>query len=137
MSYAIAAALQAAIYQALQADATLAGLVGSAIYDAAPPGAVPPLYVSLGPETVRERGDKGAGGAYHDVDVSVVSDAPGFLAAKQVAVAISDVLSDASLTLSRGQAVAIWFRSARARRVQDADTRRIDLSFRAYVTDDA
>lgn len=136
MSYGVAAALQSAVYQALAADTVLGALVGSNIFDAAPPGAVPPIYVSLGPEDVRLRGDKSAGGAYHEFTISVVSDTAGFLAAKQAAVAVSDVLSDASLALSRGTLVAIWFQKARARRVQDGDTRRIDLRFRAYVTDE-
>ena len=57
MSYGMAAALQAAIWQRLSADPALAALVGGAIYDAAPQGTVPDLYVILGPEDVRERGE--------------------------------------------------------------------------------
>jgi hypothetical protein len=36
MSYGVAAALQAAVYQRLAADAALADLVGEAIYDVVP-----------------------------------------------------------------------------------------------------
>ena len=52
-----------------------------------------------------------------------------------VATAISDVLVDADLTLSRGSLVGLYFVSAKARRVQDSDVRRIDLKFRARVED--
>ena len=58
MSYGTAAALQAAVYQSLQADAALAGFVGDAIYDEVPPGAVPATYVSLGESDVRDLSDK-------------------------------------------------------------------------------
>ena len=135
MSYGVAAALQTAIYQALVADATLAGLVGTAVYDAAPTGTLPSLYVSLGPEDVSDASDKTGAGARHDFTVSVVSDTAGFLTAKQVATAISDVLVDADLALSRGTLVGLYFVSAKARRVQDSDVRRIDMKFRARVED--
>lgn len=135
MSYGVAAALQTAIYQAMVADATLTGLVGTAIYDAAPTGTLPSLYVSLGPEDVSDASDKTAAGARHDFTVSVVSDTAGFLMAKQVATAISDVLVDADLALSRGTLVGLYFVSAKARRVQDSDVRRIDMKFRARVED--
>ena len=49
--------------------------------------------------------------------------------------AVSDALVDASLILSRGKLVSLNFHRARARRVQDADMRRIDLRFRARVED--
>ncbi len=63
MSYGVSAALQEAVYQQLQGDAVLAGLVGTDIFDAAPAGAVPSIYVSLGPEDVRDRSDQtGASG---------------------------------------------------------------------------
>lgn len=135
MSYGVAMALQQAVYQALQADPALTALVGSAIYDAVPPGIVSGTYVSLGPEDVREAGDKTGHGALHEITVSVVTDAAGFSAAKAVAMAVSDALVDAQLTLSRGTLVYLNFFRARARRVQDADVRRIDLKFRARVQD--
>lgn len=135
MSYGAGLALQQAVYQRLTADATLAGLVGGAIYDAAPAGLTGSTYVALGPEEVREAGDMSVGGALHELVVSVVSDAAGFATAKQVAVAVSDALLDASLILSRGRLVSLNFHRARARRVQDADMRRIDLRFRARIED--
>lgn len=134
MSYGVSAALQAAIYAQLRNDPALAALVGSAIYDNAPPGLTSPgTYVSLGPEDVRAASDATGHGALHEIRVSVVTDAAGFLAAKDVAVAVSDALVDAPLSMSRGTLVYLNFHRARARRVQAADVRRIDLYFRARV----
>lgn len=135
MSYGVSAALQQAVYQRLTADTTLNGLVSGAIYDSAPPGIVTGTYVSLGPEDVSERSDVTGHGALHEFTISVVTDAAGFQQAKDVAVAISDALVDATLVLARGALVYLNFHRARARRVEDADMRRIDLVFRARVQD--
>ncbi|MDV7269986.1 DUF3168 domain-containing protein [Thioclava sp. A2] len=133
MSYAVAAALQAAVYQTLLADPALQALVGTAVYDAVPPGTVTGTYVSLGPEDAVDASDKTGDGARHDFVVSVVTDAAGFQAAKEVAAAISDALVDAPLMLARGSLVGLWFVSAKARRVRTGEARRIDLTFRARV----
>ncbi|MCP5039087.1 MAG: DUF3168 domain-containing protein [Rhodobacteraceae bacterium] len=135
MSYGVSAALQQAVYQRLQGDATLTGLVGAAVYDAAPPGIVTGTYVSLGPEDVSEKSDMTGQGAMHEITVSVVTDEAGFKGAKEVAAAVSDALVDATLVLARGNLVYLNFHRARARRVQRADVRRIDLRFRARVED--
>ena len=135
MSYGVAAALQAAIYQRLMADTTLDALIGSAIYDAVPPGTPVGTYVSIGPETARDASDQVGRGAFHEFTVSVITDAAGFQNAKAVAAAVSDALTGATLILARGRLVGLWFQRARARRVEDADVRRIDLSFRARVED--
>jgi hypothetical protein len=58
MSYGSAMALQEAVYAALRADTVVMDLSGGAVFDAVPPGAVPGLHVSLGPERVRSRADK-------------------------------------------------------------------------------
>ena len=135
MSYGVSAALQQAIYQHLAVDTALSTLVSGAIYDAVPAGIITGTYVSLGPEDVRERSDKTGHGALHEATISVVTDAAGFQAAKEVAAAVSDALVDASLILARGTLVYLNFHRARARRVEDADVRRIDLIFRARVED--
>ena len=136
MSYGMSAALQAAVYARLEADSGVQALVGAAIYDAAPAGSVPGLYLSLGPEDVRDRSDKSAGGAVHDFTVSVVTDAAGFQGAKDAAAAVSDALVDAPLALARGRLVSLAFLKARARRVSSGAQRQIDLRFRARVEDD-
>lgn len=131
MSYGSAAALQAAVYQRLVADTALAALIGNAIFDAPPGDQVGGTYVSIGPETVRDASCQTEKGATHEFSVSVVTDETGFLTAKQVAVALSDALDGATLVLARGYLVGLWFLRARARRVEEADVRRIDLFFRA------
>ncbi|AHM04744.1 GTA protein ORFG08 [Roseibacterium elongatum DSM 19469] len=131
MSYAAAASLQAAIYEALSADAQVASLSQGAIYDALPPGPVPALYVNLGPERVRDRSDKTGAGAIHDLPVSVITDGPGFAAAKTLAVAISDALDGAALSLARGRLVSLDFLRARARRAGAG--REIEIWFRARI----
>jgi Protein of unknown function (DUF3168) len=135
MSYGVSAALQAALYQRLMADVTLDTLVGDAIYDAVPPGTVTGTYVSLGPEDARDASDQVGRGAVHEFVVSVVTDQAGFQAAKAVAAAVSDALTGAALVLARGRLVGLWFMKARARRVEDADMRRIDLTFKARIED--
>lgn len=136
MSYAMSGALQAAVYSALVADATLAGLVGTAIYDAVPSGTLPDVYVRLGSETVKDASDGSGAGALHQFTVSVITSNPGFAGAKDVAAAISDVLHNGDLTLSRGRLVSLAFERATASRIDTASARQIDLRFRARVQDD-
>lgn len=134
MSYGMTAALQQAVFAALSADAQVGALSGGAIFDALPPGPVPDLYVSLGPERARDRSDKTGRGAVHDFAVTVICDAAGFSAAKALAGAVSDCLRDADLTLSRGHLVSLNFLRARARRVSAG--REIEVWFRAYLDDE-
>ncbi len=131
MSLASTAALQAAVYSALTGDVQVTTLTGGAIFDALPPGPVPALYVSLGPERVRDASDVVGDGAVHDFPVTVISDGAGFHAAKEVAAAISDALTGADLVLSRGSLTALNFLRSRARRV--GNTREIEIWFRAFV----
>lgn len=136
MSYAMAGALQSAVYERLQSDAALTALIGGAVYDAVPAGAVPQTYVALGPEDVRDRSDSTAAGAQHRFTVSVVTEADGFAAAKEVAAAVSDALLGAGLTLQRGRVIGLWFERAVAKRDGRAGrVRRIDLRFRAQLED--
>ena len=135
MSYGVAAALQAAVYQHLAADVALSALVGTAIYDAVPAGTGQGTFVSIGPEDVRDRSDKTGGGAEHDFVVSVITDLAGFGTAKAAATAVSDALIGAPLVLTRGALVGLWFLKAVARRGDRGLVRRIDLTFRARVED--
>lgn len=130
MSYGAAAALQAAVFQRL-----VALLPGVAVHDALPPGAGSGTFVLLGPEEVLDASDGTGRGAEHRFVVSVISDATGFLAAKEVAVAVSDALVDAPLMLDRGRLVGLRFLKAQARRLDQGAARRIDLRFVARVED--
>ena len=129
MSYAAAAALQSAIYQALTAFPALAGV---AIYDAVPPNATG-TFVLIGPEEARDQSDKSGLGAEHQMAISVITDATGFLGIKTIAAAVSDALIGAPMVLSRGQLVSLFFVRASARRISEGVTRRIDLTFRARL----
>jgi hypothetical protein len=129
MSYGAAAALQSAIFQSLTAFPALTGV---AIYDAVPPG-VTGTFVLVGPEEARDQSDKSGAGAEHQMVISVITDATGFLSIKTVAADISDALIGVPLTLSRGQLVSLFFVRASARRISEGETRRIDLTFRARV----
>lgn len=130
MSYGAAAAVQAALYEVLATDPDLAGV---SIVDAVPPGSGAGTFVLIGPEEVLDASDKSGGGAEHRFTVAVISDATGFLTAKTVAAAVSDALVNATPTLTRGRIVGIRFVKAVAKRLEDGDVRRIDLTFRARV----
>jgi hypothetical protein len=130
MSYHAAVALQAAIYARL---AGFAGLAGVSIVDAMPAGAALGTFVLIGPEQVIDQSDKSGGGAEHRLEIAVISDASGFLTAKQVAGAVSQALVGAALTLATGRLVSIQFLRASARRLEAGDTRRIDMTFRARI----
>lgn len=136
MSYAVSAALQAAVYQHLVADPALDGLVSGAIYDQLPAGTLPAAYVTLGPESARDRSDRSGNGASHDFLVTVVTDGAGFQVAKEIAAAISDALDDPQLTLARGRLMRLHFVLAKASRQGTGQRRRIDMRFRARVEDE-
>lgn len=136
MSYAMAAALQTAVFQRLESSSALTDIVGSAIFDAAPAGPLPATFVVIGPEDVRDRSDATHAGAAHDFTVSVVTDLAGFQVAKSAATAVSDALLDANLTLSRGRLISLRFLQAKADRAAKGAQRRVDLRFRALVEDD-
>ena len=135
MSYAVAAALQGAVFQRLFDDQGVDALVGDAVYDALPSGNLPDTYVTLGPEEARAASDRTGGGAWHQFSVSVVTSTAGFFTAKEVAAAISDALVDADLTLARGTLTALHFMRARAALEAETGLRRVDLTFRARVDD--
>lgn len=136
MSFALSGPLQAAVFGALSADTELAALVGSNIYDAVPSGTLPVTYVRLGSETATDASDISGTGALHRITVSVITTEPGFAGAKQVAGAISDVLHNADLALSRGQLVGLRFERANAERTDVGAARQIDMRFAARVADD-
>jgi hypothetical protein len=142
MSYAMAEALQGAIYARLSGDAALAALVGDAVHDAIPPGTPPGTFVLIGPEEVRDASDIGGAGAEHRLTISIITTADGFRSAKAAAVAVSDALAAPLPALARGRLVGLWFQRAVARRERPAapgaaEVRRIDLVYRARVEDDA
>jgi hypothetical protein len=130
MSYAAAAALQTAVYGRLTNFPALAGVT---VVDAVAPGSGTGKFILPGPETSSDQSDKSGPGAEHRFQVSVISDDTGFLSAKVIAGHVSEALVGASLTLTSGQLVSLFFVRAIARRLDQGDHRRIDLTFRARV----
>ena len=136
MSYTLAPALQTALFAHLGADTALTDLLGGAIYDAIPPAQPPATYVLIGMEEAFDRSDQTGHGIEHRLTISVVSNATGFLAAKDIAARICDLLDAPALSLARGRLVGLWFDRAQARKIEGDQTRRIDLRFRARLEDD-
>ncbi|MTH77204.1 DUF3168 domain-containing protein [Paracoccus aestuariivivens] len=136
MTLVAAAALQAAVFQALRQDEGLTALVGDAIFDAQPVDAPTGTYVALGPENVRDAGDMTGAGSVHDFTVSVLSGADGgggFAAVKAAASAVAQVLEDTGISLGRGHLVGLWFLRSRAKRTDNGAGRQVDLTFRARI----
>ena len=136
MSFGQSAPLQAAVFAALTGDAQISALVGGNIYDAVPAGPLPATYVRLGSESVTDASDLSGNGAIHQFTVSVITTDPGFAAAKTLAGAVSDVLQDAELSLTRGRLVSLRFEKAEATRADGGSSRQIDMRFRARVSDE-
>lgn len=130
MSYRAAAALQSAIYGLLS---NAPSLVGVTVMDAMPPTGTSGTFVLLGSEEVLDQSDKTGDGAEHRIVVSVISDASGFLTAKTLAAEVTQTLVDASPALTVGRIVSIRFLKAVAKRLEDGDVRRIDLTFRVRI----
>lgn len=130
MSYQAAAVLQTAIFGALAAAPALSGV---SVVDAMPPGTNPGTFVLIGPEVAVDQSDGTGAGAEHRFAVSVISDASGFMTAKTVAAAVSQVLLSGGMTLGTGHLVSVNFQRAVAQRLDEGGTRRIDLTFRARV----
>ncbi len=138
MTYALSEPLQRAVYDALLSDTALSGLVGANVFDGPLPleaADLPPDYVTLGGETVKNASNYTNDGAIHDFTVTVHSGAAGFKTSKIIAGAICDVLLDAQLPLSRGQLVYLRFVKARAQSAEAPARRTIALNFRAFVED--
>ena len=107
------------------------------MFDGLPAGKLPPLYVALGEELVRDASDATGLGAWHVFTITVVTTNSGFAQAKTAAAAIADALSDADMTLTRGQLISLRFIKARAAWVKKGDVRHIKMTFRARVAYDS
>lgn len=129
MSYALAGALQSAVFGALSSDSELNGLAGG-VFDAEPSGA-PDLYVALGPERVTDMSDRTGTGAAHEFEVAVVTTRDGFADAKVAAERVSAILTESPPDLAQGTLVSLTFKQAVARRDRRDGTRRVELTFRA------
>jgi hypothetical protein len=132
MSYSVSAALQAAIFTALDGVPDLAGRV----FDAPPGGTLPDPYVLIGGEEVLDRSDALARGALHRALISVHSSAAGFQAAKDMAALVNDAVLALSGPLSRGRVIGARFHKAKATRTNSGQDRKIELRFDLRVEDE-
>ena len=140
MSYALAGALQSAVYDSLITSVPVTDILGDAIYDAPPQGNaldLPDTHAVIGEERVKDASTMTSVGAVHEFSVIVHTTLDGFAKAKEAAAAICDTLDDAALTLSRGSLINLQFLSARADRNTARRPRRVVLRFRAFVEDTA
>ncbi|MBL1436616.1 MAG: DUF3168 domain-containing protein [Rhodobacteraceae bacterium] len=137
MSYAMSAALQEAVFNALSGNPVLSAAL-EGIYDAPPgSGGAPPIgtYITLGDEVAKDRSSGSHKGVTLDFEVNIHSDFAGFSVAKAVAAEVVDTLAWADLGLTRGSLVNLKFLKSRTRRGAAPETRRIALVFRAILDD--
>lgn len=139
MTMAFSAPLQRALFERLTTAPELAGL-GGRIHDDAPhrsrdTGAEP--YVTLGDETVSPWNTATDSGAAHDAVIRVYAPQRGFLGVKEIAASIVALIEANPPAPERGVIVTHEFSGARTRREENGALRRIDLTFRFVIEDNA
>jgi Protein of unknown function (DUF3168) len=133
MTTAASAALRAAVYDALNANASLTGLLGGAkVYDEPPRGAAFP-YVTLGEARVTDYSTDGAPSEEHQMTLHAWSRQGGNREAHMIAGALLTALDDAALTLADHALVNLRFSVADVRREADGRTYHALVRFRAVT----
>lgn len=133
MSGADAWALQAAIFNALAADAALTALLGGPrIHDRVPAGAVLP-YVTLGDGIATDWSTGTETGTEHLLRLHVWVRDGGRKAVRDIAAAIHAVLHEADLPLAAGHLVNLRFTTARILTDPDGETWHGVLDYRAVT----
>ena len=133
MSIAAAAALRAAIHDALVADAPLGAVLGGAkIYDE-PPKAVDFPYVTIGEARVSDFSTGTEGGEEHQLTLHAWSRQGGHKEAHLIAGALLQALDDAPLTLAEHALINLRFTTADVRREADGRTYHALVRFRAVT----
>ncbi len=128
-----AAALRAAIHDALVADASLTSLLGGPkVYDEVPKAAAFP-YVTLGETRVADWSTATDAGEEHQLTLHAWSRQGGHREAHVIAGALLQALDDAPLTLADHRLVNLRFALADVRREADGRTYRAVLRFRAVT----
>ncbi len=128
-----AAALRAAIHDALVADAVLTNLLGGPkIYDEVPQAAAFP-YVTLGEARISDWSTATDAGEEHQLTLHAWSRQGGHREAHMIAGALLQALDDAPLTLSDHRLVNLRFALADVRREADGRTYRALVRFRAVT----
>jgi hypothetical protein len=133
MATAAAAALRAAIHEALVADAPLNALLGAPrVYDEPPPSVVFP-YVTLGEARVIDWSTGTESGEEHQLTLHAWSRQGGHREAHLIAGALLQALDDAPLTLADHRLVNLRFALADIRREKDGRTYHALVRFRAVT----
>src|SRR4051812_26643146 len=133
MPTAAAAALRAAIHDALVADGPLTTLLGGpSVYDEPPQGAAFP-YVTLGEMRVIDWSTGTERGEEHQLTLHAWSRQGGHKEAHLVAGALLQALDDAPLTLADHRLVNLRFALADVRRETDGRTYHALVRFRAVT----
>jgi hypothetical protein len=133
MSMAAAAALRAAIHDALAADAPLGAVLGGAkIYDEPPNAAVFP-YVTIGEARVNDFSTGTERGEEHQLTLHAWSRQGGHKEAHVITGALLQALDDAPLTLADHRLVNLRFTLADVRREGDGRTDHALVRFRAVT----
>lgn len=128
-----AAALRAAIHDALVADASLTSLLGGPkVYDEVPKAAMFP-YVTLGEARVADWSTATDAGEEHQLTLHAWSRQGGHREAHVIAGALLQAIDDAPLTLTDHRLVNLRFALADVRREADGRTYRAALRFRAVT----
>jgi len=128
-----AAALRAAIHDALIADGALnAALGGPRVYDEVPPSAAFP-YVTLGEARINDFSTGSEPGEEHQLTLHAWSRQGGHKEAHVIAGALLQALDDAPLALSEHRLVNLRFAVADVRREADGRTYHALVRFRAVT----
>lgn len=128
-----AAALRAAIHDALVADGALNALLGGPrVYDEVPRAADFP-YVTLGEARITDWSTGTEAGAEHQLTLHAWSRQGGHREAHEIAGALLQALDDAPLTVERHQLVNLRFALADIRREADGRTYHALVRFRAVT----
>lgn len=139
MTYALAYPLQQALFAALTANPDVATHFADRIHDAPPPHGAEAagLTLVIGDEKAEDWSTATDAGAAHVVTLTIHAAQYSFLAAKQAAAAVSDLILAGGLILTRGRVVNARFIDAETKRSQNDAHRRIDLRFRLVLEDTA
>jgi Protein of unknown function (DUF3168) len=133
MTTAASAALRAAIYDALNADASLVSLLGGPkVYDEPPRAAAFP-YVTLGEARIADYSTDEAPSEEHQMTLHAWSREGGNREAHTIAGALLSALDDAALTLADHTLINLRFALADVRREADGRTYHALVRFRAVT----
>ena len=133
MTTPAAAALRAAVHDALLADAALTGALGGARVFDEPPRAAAFPYVTLGEARIADYSTGDASGQEHTLTLHAWSRQGGHRQAHIIAGALLQALDDAPLTLTDHRLVNLRFAVADVRREADGKTYHARVAFRAVT----